>query len=351
MTKRDRSPGGLRRSWAGAAAVATALAVLAALGGVGATPAHAAQADTEPPSAPGAIEVAEISETQVRLIWAAATDNVGVSRYEVVQFTSDYGIVRNTPSNSITVTGLYPSQTYTFHVRAYDAAGNGSRSASSLRLTMPPGDSQAPSVPGQPTVTSLDDTSVTLTWPRSTDNVYVALYEVLQIDDTGSKVVATAPQHPPTGPTARVGNLSPGTTYQFAVRARDDAGNYSAASEPVTVTTTGGSSAGCSIGYRIAGEWSGAFQAEVRIHNTGSVATNGWTLTWSFGGGQRIQYMWGGELVGQTGNGVTIRNASWNGAIRPGGETWIGFVATRPGANPAPNAFQLNGEECALAAG
>nr|MDT0661209.1 cellulose binding domain-containing protein [Micromonospora sp. DSM 115978] len=347
MIERYRPSNTLRRP----GVVATALAVLVVLGGAGGAPAQAAQADTEPPGVPGAIEVAEISETRVRLTWTASTDNVGVSRYEVYQYFTDIAILHTTPTNSITFTGLAASRTYTFQVRAFDAAGNGSASGPSLRLTMPPGDDQAPTVPGRPTVTSLDETTVTLTWPRSTDNVYVALYEVLRIDDTGTTVVAYAPQHPPTGPTARVGNLSPGTTYRFAVRARDDAGNYSAASEAVTVTTAGGPAARCAISYRIAAEWSGAFQAEVRVRNTGSVATDGWTLTWSFAGGQRIQYLWGGVLAGQAAGAVTIRNASWNGSIAPGGEAWFGFVASRPGSNAAPTAFQLNGEECALAAG
>ena len=69
--------------------------------------------------------------------------------------------------------------------------------------------------------------------------MYVANYHVLRITPEGNTVVGSAPQHPPTGPQTRIWNLTPNTTYTFAVRARDDAGNESALSTPLTVTTRG----------------------------------------------------------------------------------------------------------------
>ncbi|MFB6395109.1 fibronectin type III domain-containing protein [Polymorphospora lycopeni] len=198
-----------------------------------------AASDTEAPTAPGPVTIAGITTTTIELTWVAATDNVGVTRYDVSHFSTDVVFMRNTTTNSITITGLRPSSTHRFAVRARDAAGNLSPSTPMLVVTMPPGDNQPPTAPGTPVPYTVADTLVILTWPRSTDNVYVALYEVLMVSAPGSPVVATAPQHPPTGTTARVTGLTPGTTYSFAVRARDDAGNISALSVPVTVTTIG----------------------------------------------------------------------------------------------------------------
>ena len=310
----------------------------------------AAQADTAAPSIPGPIEVAEITTTEVTLTWAASTDNVGVARYAVQHVYTDVAMLHSTPTNSITIANLRPSATYTFSVRALDAAGNSSLSTPSLRLTMPPGDDQAPTVPLNPVPTTIGDTSVTLSWGRSTDNVYVALYEVLRIEASGNTVVGHAPQHPPTGPTARVTGLTPGTAYTFAVRARDDAGNYSALSDPVTVLTMGSPAAGCAVTYRVINEWRGAFQAEVTIRNTGPVAVDGWTLGWTFPSGQTIQYLWGAVLVIGNGSGVTVRNASWNPRIPVGGTVSFGFGGSHTGANPPPTAFALNGAICGTAA-
>lgn len=227
-----RTGGALRR-----AVVVPALAVLLAVGA--GVPAHAT-ADTVAPTVPGPVTIVDITTTKIVLTWAPAADNVGVTRYDVIQFTTDVGFVHNTATNSITITGLRPSSTQRFSVRARDAANNVSPPTPWLPVTMPPGDNQPPTAPGTPVPYTVADTLVILTWPRSTDNIYVALYEVLMVSAPGSPVVATAPQHPPTGTTARVTGLTPGKTYTFAVRARDDAGNISALSAPVTVTTTGG---------------------------------------------------------------------------------------------------------------
>ena len=52
--------------------------------------------------------------------------------------------------------------------------------------------------------------------------------------------------------------------------------------------------------------WSGAFQGEVTVTNTGSTAFNGWTGTLNLGGGATITQMWGGTYSPASGT-VTIR--------------------------------------------
>ncbi|MFI9527374.1 cellulase family glycosylhydrolase [Micromonospora rosaria] len=97
------------------------------------------------------------------------------------------------------------------------------------------GDTQAPSVPGNLRATGTTSSSVSLAWNASTDNVGVTGYDVYR----GGALAATV-----TGTTATVGGLSPSTGYSFSVRARDAAGNTSAQTGALTVTTAPGSGVG-----------------------------------------------------------------------------------------------------------
>jgi len=96
-------------------------------------------------------------------------------------------------------------------------------------------DTTPPTVPTGVTATP-GSTSVSLTWTAATDNVGVAGYDVL--NSAGAVVGST------TSTSYQVTGLTPNTAYTFSVRARDAAGNQSAASSPVSVTTTSGGNTG-----------------------------------------------------------------------------------------------------------
>ncbi|MGW5717305.1 glycoside hydrolase family 9 protein [Amycolatopsis sp. NPDC003865] len=87
--------------------------------------------DTTPPSAPTGV-TAVAGSTSVSLTWTAATDDVGVAGYDVLN--SAGATIGSTTSTGYQVTGLTPGTAYTFSVRARDAAGNGSP-ASSVSVT------------------------------------------------------------------------------------------------------------------------------------------------------------------------------------------------------------------------
>ena len=108
---------------------------------------------------------------------------------------------------------------------------NGGACDGSGGTTPPPTDTTAPSVPGGLRSTGSTSSSVSLAWTASTDNVGVTGYVVYQ----GGTQVATA-----TGTSATVGGLAASTAYSFSVAARDAAGNTSARSTAVSVTTPGG---------------------------------------------------------------------------------------------------------------
>ena len=92
---------------------------------------------------------------------------------------------------------------------------------------------------------------------------------------------------------------------------------------------------GCSVTYRITGSWTGGFQGEVTVRNTGTVATRTWTAAWRYAHGQVVSQLWGGT-GGQTGPAVNVRDAGWNGVLAPNAATTFGFLATATGANPVP---------------
>ncbi|GAB3124216.1 cellulase family glycosylhydrolase [Streptomyces calidiresistens] len=92
--------------------------------------------DTEAPTAPGTPTASDVTSTSVTLGWAAATDNVGVTGYDVVRVSGGQRtVVASSTSTSVTVTGLTPGTSYTFAVRARDAAGNVSPLSGTVAVT------------------------------------------------------------------------------------------------------------------------------------------------------------------------------------------------------------------------
>ncbi len=82
-----------------------------------------AKADKQVPSQPGDLKVTAHNETQVSLSWSASTDNVGVETYVIYANGKEIG---GTPNGTTTATlyGLKPDTTYSFQIKARDAAGN-----------------------------------------------------------------------------------------------------------------------------------------------------------------------------------------------------------------------------------
>lgn len=201
-------------------------------------------------------------------------------------------------------------------------------------------DTQAPTAPGAPTASAVTATSANLSWTASTDNVGVAGYDVVRVGGgTEAKVAAS------TANSVTVTGLTANTAYSFAVYARDAAGNRSARSAAVSVTTADTPAGSCSVGYRVVGEWQGGFQGEIAIRNTGTSAVSGWNLAFTFANGQTVSNMWGGTAA-QSGGSVTVTPASYTQTIPAGGSVTVGFIGSKGATNAAPTAFTLNGAAC-----
>jgi len=177
--------------------------------------------DKEPPTAPGNLVRSAFTAISVTLSWSAATDNVGIARYELFRNGAGAG---STTGTRHTITGLKCGTTAWFGVEAVDAAGNRSSRArvqaatGSCSVPPPSTDQQPPTTPRNLLRSAFTATSVTVSWSAATDNVGVARYEVFR--DGTSAGSTTETRHSFTG-------LKCGTSYWFGVEALDAAGNRS----------------------------------------------------------------------------------------------------------------------------
>ncbi|MEV0313396.1 glycosyl hydrolase family 18 protein [Nonomuraea fuscirosea] len=237
--------------------------------------------DTTAPSAPGNLRSTGVTNNSVALAWNAATDNVGVTGYEVYRGGT---LVTTVTGTTYTNNGLNAGTSYTFTVRARDAAGNRSGESNSVSATTSGGgggDTTAPSVPGNLRSTGVTNNSVALAWNAATDNVGVTGYEVYR----GGTLVTTV-----TGTTYTNTGLNAGTSYTYTVRARDAAGNRSGESNSVSATTTGGGGGGGDkvLGYFV--QW-GVYQRGYHVKNidTSGSAAKLTHINYAFGNVQNGQ--------------------------------------------------------------
>ncbi|HZX02858.1 PQQ-dependent sugar dehydrogenase [Kribbella sp.] len=192
--------------------------------------------DSTPPSPPGNLTVSDLKPNAATFHWTAATDNVGVVRYEINRGGNVLKVVDGN-TLSATVDTLTANTAYDISVGAFDAAGNASQQSNVVTFTTPgSGDTQPPTVPGNLRSTGVTANSASLAWNASTDNSgSIAAYDVYQ----GSTKVAS------TGSlTTTATGLTANTDYTFTVKARDPDGNASAASNAVTVRTSATGSGG-----------------------------------------------------------------------------------------------------------
>ena len=184
--------------------------------------------DTQAPSPPGALTAAASRHDRVDLGWGPATDNLGVTGYEVLRDGQVIATVE--PVTAYTDATVAPQTSYEYTVRALDAAENRSAPSNTAGVTVPAApDTQAPSAPADLAAQAVTGERVNLTWSAATDDVGVTGYEIHR----DGELVAT------TGDVTSYADMAVAehTTYAYTVRALDAAGNRSPASNTADVTT------------------------------------------------------------------------------------------------------------------
>ena len=197
--------------------------------------------DSSPPTAPGGLGAAG-GTNQASLSWTAATDDVGVARYNVHRsttagFTPSAANRIAQPGGTSYTDSALAAGTYYYKVTAEDGSGNVGPASDEASATVTAAqDSTPPSAPGTLTATPSNGQAA-LSWGAATDNVAVARYNVHRSTTAGFTPSAANRIAQPTGTTYTDTGLAAGT-YYYKVTAEDAAGNVGPASNEVSVLLT-----------------------------------------------------------------------------------------------------------------
>ncbi|MCK2215314.1 cellulose binding domain-containing protein [Actinomadura sp. ATCC 31491] len=173
-----------------------------------------------------------------------------------------------------------------------------------------------------------------MTWTASTDDTGVTGYDILRAPGASGGTFTQAGTSATTSFTDT--GLTAGTTYRYQVRARDAAGNVSAVSGTVQVTTQGGTTGACSATPTVQSQWATGYVIQpLTITNTSTATITSWTVTFTLPAGHTLTGSWNATVT-TSGQTVTVRSVSFNGTLAPGASTTsFGFQASRPNGNTA----------------
>jgi uncharacterized protein YkwD/chitodextrinase len=92
--------------------------------------------DSQPPTSPVLISAVLVSSSQVNLTWSASSDNVAVAGYQILRNGS--ALVSVSPATlAYSDTAVSPGATYTYTIKAFDAAGNYSTASNAIQVVVP----------------------------------------------------------------------------------------------------------------------------------------------------------------------------------------------------------------------
>jgi fibronectin type 3 domain-containing protein len=261
-----------------------------------ASPVNPSGPDTTPPTQPGTLTATAVSGGEVDLSWGTSTDNVGVTGYQVERCQgagcTNFSQIATPGGTSYKDTSVSASTTYTYRVRATDAAANLSSYSNIATTTTPTPDTSPPTQPGTLNANAISGGEVDLSWGASTDNVGVTGYRVERCQGAGCTnftQIAT-----PSGTSYKDTSVSGSNSYSYRVRATDAAGNFSPYSNTASATTPAGPS-GLVAAYGF-DEGSGS-----AVTDASGSANNGMTAstTWASSGkyGKALQFNGTSSLV------------------------------------------------------
>ncbi len=183
------------------------------------------------PGVPASIS-AVAGDAQATVSWTAPASNGGssITGYTVTSSPGDRTCSWSTGALSCVVTGLTNGTSYTFTVRATNAAGTGSATDASSAVT-PTGAATEPSAPNAVEATA-GDAQATVSWsaPTSDGGSAITSYTVTSSPDALTCTSSTT--------SCTVTGLTNGTAYTFTVTATNAIGDSTASSPSSAVTPT-----------------------------------------------------------------------------------------------------------------
>jgi hypothetical protein len=111
-----------------------------------------------------------------------------------------------------------------------------------------------------------------------------------------------------------------------------------ATASPAAASASSTSTSGCSATYSVTSQWSTGFGVSITITDSGPAIT-AWTLQYTYAGNQQLTTGWDGTWS-QSGETVTVSNASWNGTLAAGASMTIGANFSYSGTNTAPSSIE-----------
>ena len=145
--------------------------------------------DITPPLAPSNLVATATGNTSINLTWTAATDNVGVTGYRVERCQgagcTTFAQVATPAGITFADSGLTAGTSYSYRVRATDAAANLGPYSNTASATTTSVDMTPPLAPSNLVATASGNTSINLTWTAATDNVGVTGYRVERCQGAG----------------------------------------------------------------------------------------------------------------------------------------------------------------------
>jgi fibronectin type 3 domain-containing protein len=196
-------------------------------------------ADTTPPTAPASLTANAVSGSQINLSWTASTDDIGVAAYRVERCQgagcNNFAQIATPSGTTYGDTGLTTNTSYSYRVRAVDAASNLSSYSNTASATTQAGvDTVPPTAPAGLSATASIG-QINLTWTASTDNIGVTGYRVERCQGAGCSnfaqiATSSTVNYSDTG-------LAANTSYSYRVRAADAATNLSNYSNVASATT------------------------------------------------------------------------------------------------------------------
>jgi predicted esterase len=175
-----------------------------------------------PPGTPVNLLATTTGKTRIRVTWGEGSPNTE-TQFEIYQALAQagpYKLVGFSPANvdSFAANSLIPNTTYFYKVRAINStAGSPAAGPSSSRTQA---DIIPPTAPGNLHASGLSQSTISLIWNASTDDVGVTAYDIYVNGNLTASVAGNVT-------TYQASNLINGRTYSFAVKARDVAGNAS----------------------------------------------------------------------------------------------------------------------------
>lgn len=95
------------------------------------------------------------------------------------------------------------------------------------------------------------------------------------------------------------------------------------------------------VAYRVDSNWTTGLQAGLTITNTGNATLKQWSLTFDYA--HNITGIWDAQIQSKSGTRYTIIGPNWNRDLPPGGQAWIGWIASLSTAAQPPSGCAMPG--------